>query len=159
MVINLGKYQRIRYPTKTQVEVWFLKRNALSGRKIAKRKDVSPAFISKTLKEANNRIEALLENTAKANKITLELLSAKQGFAKGRSHMFDVTAYITFSPENGVQVWYEHKGDCSSCEELSHCRKILLQEFKERNIKIDNPQLRPTDLGDYLFQKLEEIAK
>jgi hypothetical protein len=159
MLINFGKYQRIRYPTQTQVEVWFLKRNALSGRKIAKQRNVTPAFISRTLKEANKRIKTLLENTAQANKITLDRISAELGFAKGKSHMFDRTAYITFSPENGVQVWYDHKGDCTTCEELTHCRKILLQEFKERNIKIDNPQLRPTNLGDILFQKLEEMVQ
>ncbi|MFX0152659.1 MAG: PCYCGC motif-containing (lipo)protein [Candidatus Hodarchaeota archaeon] len=159
MVTNFGKYHRIRYPTKTQVEIWFLKRNDISGRKIAKQKDVTPAFISKTLKIANKRIKSLLENTAKANKISLNLISAELGFAKGKSHIFNLAAYITFSPENGVQVWYDHKGDCATCEEFTHCRTVLLQEFKERNIKLDNTQLRPTDLGDYLFQKLEDMVK
>jgi len=159
MVTSFGKYQRLKYPTKTQIEVWFLKRNDLSGRKIAKQKEVTPAFISKTLKEANKRVKSLLENAAKANKITLDLISAEQGFAKGKSHMFHLAAYITFSPENGIQVWYDHKGDCATCEEFTRCRNVLLQEFKERNIKLNNPQLRPTDLGDLLFQKLEEKAK
>jgi hypothetical protein len=159
MLTNFGKYHSIKYPTRTQVEIWFLKRNALSGRKIAKQKDVSPAFVSKTLKIANKRIKSLLENTAKTNKISLDLVSAELGFAKGQSRIFNITAYITFSPENGLQVWYNHKGDCATCEEFFHCRTVLLQEFKERNIKLDNAQLQPTDLGDYLFQKLEEMAK
>ncbi len=159
MVTNIGKYYQIKYPTKTQVEIWFLKRNEISGRKIAKQRDVTPAFISKTLKEANKRIKSLLESTAKTNKITLELISAELGFAKGESHIFNLTAYITFSPENGVQVWYEHKGDCVTCDELIHCRTILLKEFKERNIKLENPHLQPTTLGEQLFQKLEELAK
>ncbi|UCE12477.1 MAG: hypothetical protein JSV04_09805 [Candidatus Heimdallarchaeota archaeon] len=159
MVTSFGKYQPLKYPTKTQVEIWFLKRNDLSGRKIAKQKDVTPAFISKTLKEANKRVKSLLGNAAKANKITLDLISAEQGFAKGKSHMFNQTAYITFSPENGIQVWYDHKGECSICEEFEECRKVLLQEFKARNLKLDNPTQRPTDLGELLFKTLEEMVE
>lgn len=159
MVTGFGKYHSLKYPTKTQVEIWFLKRNALSGRKIAKQKDVTPAFISKTLKEANKRIKALLEHTAKSSKISLDLLNPELGFAKGKSQIFNLTAYITFSPENNIQVWYEHKGDCSSCDQFDHCRSVLLQEFKERDIKLDNPHLRPTDLGDFLFRTLEERSK
>ncbi len=158
MVTNLGKYHPLKYPTLIQVEIWFLKRNAISGRKIAKERGVTPAFISKTLKEANKRIKILLKSTAKTNKISLDFISPEHGFAKGRSHMFGIKAYITFSPENGIQVWYVHKGNCSTCEEFSHCRDLLIKEFKERNIKIDNPQLRPTDLGDILLKHLEELA-
>ncbi len=159
MVTSFGKYHGLKYPTSTQVEIWFLKRNALSGRKIAKQKAVTPAFISKTLKEANKRIKVLLESTAKASKITLDLISPELGFARGNSHIFNITAYITFSPENNIQVWYEHKGDCANCEEYTHCRSVLLREIKERNIKLENPQLRPTDLGDLLFRKLEEMVE
>lgn len=159
MLTDLGKYHKLKYPTKTQVEIWFLKRGDLSGRSIASQKDVSPAFISKTLKEANKRIKSLLESTAKANKISLELISDEQGFARGRSHMFDITAYITFSPENGIHVWYDHEGDCVKCHEYAHCRKVLLQEFKERNIRINDPKKRPSDLGNDLFRKIQEMLK
>ena len=158
MLTFLGNYRPIKYPSKTQVEVWFMKRNEIIGAEIAKHKNVTPAFVSKTLKEANKRIKILLEGTAKANKISLDLINEKIGFARGRSHMFELTAYITFSPENGVQVWYDHKGECSSCNEFSRCRKTILLELKERNIKINNPSLRPTDLGEYLFRKLEEMV-
>ena len=136
-----------------------MKRNNISGRKIAKQRNVTPGFISKTLKEANNRIESLLEYSARANKITPELISKELGFIKGKSHMFNCTAFITFSPENGVQVWYDHIGDCVSCDEFTHCKTILLQEFKERNIRLENPQMRPTDMGKLLFKTLEEMVK
>ncbi|UCE12223.1 MAG: hypothetical protein JSV04_08450 [Candidatus Heimdallarchaeota archaeon] len=159
MLTSFNSYRRIRYPTQTQVEIWDLKRNRILGKKIAKQKEISPAFVSKAFVEAKKRIKALLEETARSNKTTLGLIDESIGFAKGYNHTFNVTSYITFSPKNGIQVWYDHEGECVECERYGQCRKIILQEYKERNIKIDNPQLRPTDLGKQLFEILEERAK
>ena len=159
MLTGFDSYRRIRYPTETQVEIWFLKRNKISGKKIAKKKEISPAFVSKAFVEAKKRIRSLLEETARSNKITLSLINETIGFAKGFNHIFNVESYITFSPKNGIQVWYDHKGKCTDCERYGQCRKIILQECKERDIKINNPQLRPTDLGKQLFKILEEQAK
>jgi hypothetical protein len=159
MLTSFDSYRRIRYPTKTQVEIWFLKRNKVLGEEIAKQKEVSPSFVSKAFVEAKKRIKSLLEETAKSNKITLSLINESIGFAKGYNHTFNVESYITFSPINGLQVWYDHVGECTVCERYGQCRKIILQEYKERDIKIDNPQLRPTDLGKRLFKILEEQSK
>ena len=159
MLTGFDSYRRIRYPTETQVEIWFLKRNKISGKKIAKKKEISPAFVSKAFVEAKKRIRSLLEETAKSNKITLSIINESIGFAKGFNHTFNVESYITFSPKNGIQVWYDHEGECTVCERYGQCRKIILQEYKERNIKIVDPQLRPTDLGRHMFRILEEQAK
>jgi len=159
MLTGFDSYRRIRYPTETQVEIWFLKRNKISGKKIAEQKDVSTAFVSKSFVEAKKRIRSLLEETAKSNKITLSLINESIGFASGHSHMFNVKSFITFSPKNGFQVWYDHEGDCVSCERFGQCRKVLLKEFAERNIELNNPHLRPTDLGKQLFTILEENTK
>ena len=159
MLTNFDSYRRIRYPTEKQVEIWFLKRNKISGKKIAEQKDISTAFVSKSFVEAKKRIRSLLEETAKSNKIALSLINESIGFAKGFNHTFNVKAYITFSPKNGIQVWYDHLGECTVCERYGQCRKIILQEYKERNMKIDNPQLRPTDLGKELFELLEKRVK
>ncbi|MHA2105466.1 MAG: hypothetical protein ACW981_18735 [Candidatus Hodarchaeales archaeon] len=148
-----------KYPSEKQLEIWYLNRSQKSGRSIAKQLNVSPAFVSKSLKQGNQRIKVLFENTARSNKIKLDLLDPELGFARGYSHMLDIKAYITFSPTNGIQVWYEDKGDCANCEVFKECRTALLQEFKERNISIANPTLAPTNLGDELFKKLEELSR
>ncbi|MFQ5979623.1 MAG: hypothetical protein ACE5OZ_15960 [Candidatus Heimdallarchaeota archaeon] len=90
------------------------------------------------------------------NKISLDLISEQLGYARGQSHMFDVPAYITFSPKNGVQVWYEDKGECVTCEKYNFCRQVIIQEFKERNLKLETPSLQPTLLVEALIAKLEE---
>ncbi len=149
--------RRVKYPSRKQIDYWSLSRNQFSGREIAAKKDVTPGMVSKTLSEANNRIKALLQNAARMNKITLEVISPELGYARGTSHMFNVAVYITFSPDNGVQVWYDHKGSCVQCERYAFCRDTILQEFKERNIEVENPTLRPTDLVEILLNNLEEM--
>ena len=151
--------RKVKYPTSIQLEIWKLKRSKLKGKEIAKQKNVTPGFVSNSLSEANSRIRGLIENAAHMNKITLDLINEELGFARGLSHMINVKCYITFSPKNGVQVWYEHKGDCVSCEKYVICREILYQEFRERDLAIDNPSMRPTDLVELLFQKLEGMVK
>ena len=136
MLTNIGKYFQLKYPSQAQVEIWFLKRNNLSGRKIAQQRDVTPAFVSKTLKEANKRIESLLKSTAKANKITPEIISPELGFIKGKSHMFNCTAYITFSPQNSIQVWYDHKGNCATCEDFSLCKQFYFRSLKSEILRL-----------------------
>ncbi|MFX1424509.1 MAG: hypothetical protein ACFFB2_19490 [Promethearchaeota archaeon] len=146
-------------PTESQITIWALKRIKLTGREIAERIDVDPGYVSRSIKEANKRIRGMLEEAARMNKIKLVFINSELGIAQGHSHIFNISAHITFSPKNGLQVWYEHKGDCTSCEEFSDCRETLIQEFKERKIKIPNKSLRPTDLSDLLFKKIKEMSE
>jgi transcriptional regulator len=150
--------KKTKFPTDTQIEFWVLNRKKYSGRKIAKEKKVTPAFVSQTLREANERIDTLLRDAAKANKIQLNYVNKESGFARGKSFMLKMTVFITFSPTNGVQVWYKQQGTCVECEVYDECRTSLLQEFKERNLPVDNNTLTPTHLSDKLFDYLEEMV-
>ncbi len=152
-------YQNIKYPSATQVVIWQLKRAQHTGKRIAEQKQISPASVSKFLKEANARVLALLKNAAKMNKIHLELNSARFGFARGYSHVFNVPAYITYSPVNGVNVWYHHEGTCEACDDFTPCRKSLIKEFEERNIEVPDDVIRPTFLAEIIFEKIEKMIK
>lgn len=147
----------LKYPTEKQVEIWHLKRNRLTGNQIAKKKGINAATVSKLLKEANERIMTLLENAARGDKIHLEKIDPQIGYAKGHNYTLDIDAYLTYSPLNGVQIWYDHVGECEKCQEYGQCRMSIFQEFKERGIEIPNQKLRPTNLIDFLFEKLEEL--
>ncbi|MHA2232576.1 MAG: hypothetical protein ACXAB4_08785 [Candidatus Hodarchaeales archaeon] len=154
----------IKYPTKKQVAIWNLRRTQLTkdhrivGKEMAKQLDISPGAVSQFLTEANNRIRAILENAARMNKIRLDLLSPEVGFARGKSLIFKTQTYITYSPVNAVQVWYDHKGDCEGCEEFGDCRRGILQEFKERDLNVPNAALRPTDMVELLVRELEGMV-
>ncbi|MFW9993268.1 MAG: hypothetical protein ACFFD4_14590 [Candidatus Odinarchaeota archaeon] len=152
-------YHNIRYPSTTQAAIWQLKRAQHTGKQIAEQKQISPASVSKNLKEANTRVLALLKNAAKMNKIHLEVTSARLGFARGYSRVFNVPAYITYSPVNGVNVWYHHEGKCEECDDFTPCRKSLINEFEERNIEVPRDVIRPTFLAEILFKKIEVIIR
>jgi hypothetical protein len=142
------------------MEVWILKRNKrMKGNEIAEKKDITTASVSKSLKEANSRIDDLLKNSAKANKIKLEILSPKLGYARGYAPALKLRVYITYSPVNGIQVWYDHQGACEMCEELNGCRHSLLQEFKERSLDVPSKTIRPSDLSALLFTKIEGMLE
>lgn len=148
--------RRIKYPTEKQLKIWELKRNQFEQKEIADKRKVTIGFVSKSLSEANRRIEGLLQNAANGNKISLDVLNGELGYARGKSHMFDIMAYITFSPKNGVQVWYEDKGDCINCEKYAYCREVIQQEFTERNIQLESPSLQPTLLVEKLITEIEK---
>jgi hypothetical protein len=151
--------RKTKYPTDAQLEIWTLNRNNIQGKEIAKLKNVTQAFVSKTLKLTTKRVEDLLVNAAKTNRITLEIIDPVLGFAKGYHHNVKDIVHLTFSPQNGVQVWYEHHGDCVNCDIFDDCRKMLLTEFKERNLKPKNETLAPTNLADELFVNLEALSQ
>ena len=152
--------KRLRYPSDQQLDIWLLKRNKREkGTKIAERKGISTASVSKNLNEANSRIKGLLDNTAKSNKIQLDLISPKLGYARGYSPALKMRIYITYSPVNGIQVWYDHQGECEMCEELNSCRESLIQEFKERNLEVPPETSRPADASALLFKKIEGMLE
>ena len=127
----------------------------MNGKEIADKKKISTASVSKTLKNVNSRIEELLKSAASSNKIKLDILSSKQGYARGYSPPLKIRVYITYSPANGIQLWYDHKGSCEMCEVLNGCRDLLIKEFKEREIEIPHKAIRPSDLSALLFSKIE----
>jgi hypothetical protein len=152
---------KYKFPTQKQIEIWNYNRKNYKGREIAFKESVTPGFVSKTLKEANKRIKDLIILIANSNKIELkeEDIFEEDGYARGYSFVFNIPAKITFSPVNGVQVWYEHKGDCISCTRFDQCRKLIIQELKERDIKIDNTTLEPTILCERLIENIEDRIK
>lgn len=152
--------RRIKYPSQQQAEFWVLRRNDhQTVSEIAKSKKISDAAVSQTLKKATNRIRALLESTARTNKICLEIIAPELGYGRGKSRIFKVKAYITYSPFNGVNVWYDHDSDCGTCEEQDDCQSLIVREYQERKIPVPNENLPPAELSERLFQRLEALLE
>jgi hypothetical protein len=100
-------------------------------------------------KTAEDRILKLLQHTASVNRVQIEHLSTRYGIAKGYCHAQESNTYIFYSPKIGLQIWYEHKGTCGTCEIEVQCTKTLhtLAEEWEIPLPDDKP---PTELGVYL---------
>ena len=128
----------------------------MSVSQIATSLGISRQAVHKGIHTIETKVYKALTSTAKANKIVITEVDARKGVLKGKSPGLETTVYITFSPANGVQVWFKREGNCERCPFLDDCRRILLEEAKERGISLSEEEKRylPTDLAGNLFRRL-----
>ncbi|MBP2144753.1 hypothetical protein J2129_000207 [Methanofollis sp. W23] len=72
-----------------------------------------------------------------------------------RSVPLGVDAVIFVSETHGIQVWYEHEGDCTGCPRHDECMLFLSDFVREMNITL--PENRnPTEVADEIFRTVKE---
>lgn len=141
-----------------QFEFWVLRRNGLPNINIAKHFGVSRQAISRALLSMDKRIEETLLEMARANRIEVEKLDSKKGILFGRSIPFKTSAIIFVSTKHGIQVWYEHEGECGACERYRECIELLWDFAEEMQLKLQSSE-DPTKIADELFGKLREMVE
>lgn len=144
----------LRYPSEKQAVIWLKRRQGIAPSIIAERLNVSRAYVSKSLKQAENRIRLLLEHEANVNRIRLHHISQRHGLAMGYCAAHKTETTITYSPTLGIQVWYDHEGDCDSCSEFSECTKLLDIIAKEWKIPL-SMNAEPNRVAQDLFSKIK----
>ena len=72
-----------------------------------------------------------------------------------KSIPFQTNAYIFVSEKHGMQVWYEHDGDCISCDEFTKCIEFIWDFAAELGIKLEKTQ-DPTKMAEELLAKIRE---
>jgi hypothetical protein len=148
-------FTSFRYPTKKQNLIWLKRRQKTPPSIIAKELGVSRPFVSQAQRIAEQRIKKLLLNAAQVNRVKIHDMSSEYGFAQGFCPATNARTYITYSPDYRVHIWFDHEGDCSSCEEESECARILQGLAKEWNIGLPI-NLPPTKIARTLFDKIIE---
>ncbi len=140
-----------------QFEFWRLRRNGLPNINIARSFNISKQAVSKALITMDERIEKTLLEMARANQIEVESLNSARGILFGRSVPFNVNAIIFISAKHGVQVWYEHEGNCGACARYAQCIELLWDFADEMKLKLEKTD-DPTKLANELFEKLRRLA-
>ncbi len=140
-----------------QFAFWRLRRNGLLNIQIADRFKISRQAVSKALLAMDRKVEETLIEMAQANQIEVERMNAEIGVLFGRSVPFDAAAIVFVSADHGVQVWYEHEGDCGACPRYARCIELLWGYADELGIALEKTD-DPTRLADELFAKLREMA-
>ncbi|KAF5085681.1 hypothetical protein DSECCO2_67410 [anaerobic digester metagenome] len=140
-----------------QFAFWRLRRGGLPNIQIADRFKISRQAVSKALLAMNRKVEETLIEMAQANQIEVERLNAEIGVLFGRSVPFDAAAIVFVSADHGVQVWYEHEGDCGACPRYTRCIELLWGYADELGIALEKTD-DPTRLADELFTKLREMV-
>jgi len=140
-----------------QFAFWRLRRSGLQNVHIADRFRISRQAVSKALLAMDRKVEETLVEMAQANQIEVERLNAGVGVLFGRSVPFDAAAIVFVSADYGVQVWYEHEGDCGACPRYTRCIELLWGYADELGIALEKTD-DPTRLANELFAKLREMV-
>jgi hypothetical protein len=119
---------------------------------------VTRQTVNKAFNVIDSKVAKALLEAAQINKVEIGKLDMEKGFLLGRSKVFGLDTLVTFSDENGIQIWYRGEGRCLECEAVESCREKLLIEAKVRGV---DPQdysevIIPTKLADLLFEKIME---
>ncbi|OLS20430.1 MAG: hypothetical protein ThorAB25_28330 [Candidatus Thorarchaeota archaeon AB_25] len=139
-----------RFPTKRQEFIWLKRRQEIPPSTIARELKVSRALVSKTQRIAEERIERILLHTAATNRINIEHISPRYGFAVGYCPANKSPTYIIYSPALGTQLWFSHGGDCGNCSEQAICEKTIHTLAHEWNLPL--PKGTPaTEAAEELF--------
>ncbi len=139
-----------RFPTKRQEFIWQKRRQEIPPSAIARELKVSRALVSKTQRIAEERIERILLHTASTNRINIQHISPRYGFAVGYCPANKSQTYILYSLALGTQVWFSHGGDCGNCSEQSVCKKTILTLAHEWNLPLTKG-IPATEAAEELF--------
>jgi hypothetical protein len=140
-----------------QFKFWKLRRDGLPNINIARSFNISRQAVSRALISMNKRIEDTLLEMAQSNQIEMVGINAERGILFGHSIPFDAKAIIFVSEKYGMQVWYEHEGDCNACSRYTQCIELLWDFADEMKIKLEKTE-DPTKLAEELFGKLRALV-
>jgi len=138
-----------------QFRFWKMRRRGMSNISIANLIGITRQGVSQALRAIDEKIETSLREMAKANRIQIEKIDVEKGVLFGRSIPFQANAYIFVSEKHGMQVWYEHDGDCISCDEFTKCIEFIWDLAAELGIKLEKTQ-DPTKMAEELLAKIRE---
>lgn len=136
---------------------WTMRRNGVPNITIAQQLGISRQAVSHALRAMDEKIESTLREMAGANQIVIGKINPERGILLGTSVPFSAAAIIFVSQKHGVQVWYEHEGDCGSCQRYTECIELLWDYAAELGIRITKTA-DPTKMADELFAKVKALV-
>ena len=139
-----------------QFGFWKMRRSGASNIRIANLLGISRQAVSRALLLMDEKIEVTLREMAQANQIDVEKINAERGVLIGQSIPFRTAAIIFVSAKHGVQVWYEHNGDCGTCQRYTECIELLWDYATELGIRIEKTT-DPTKMAEELFAKVKAM--
>jgi len=140
-----------------QFAFWKMRRSGTPNITIANLLGISRQAVSKALLVMDGKIESALRDMARSNQIAIDTINAERGILLGRSIPFQTAAIIFVSEKHGVQVWYDHDGDCGTCQRFTECIELLWDYATELGIRIEK-STDPTKMAEELFKKVKAMV-
>ena len=139
-----------------QFRFWKMRRSGMSNVSIAHQIGITRQGVGQALRFMDEKIDASLREMAKANRIQIGKIDLEKGVLFGKSIPFQTNAYIFVSEKHGMQVWYEHDGECGSCDEFTRCIEFIWDFAAELGITIEKTQ-DPTKMAEELLEKIRRL--
>ncbi len=120
----------------------------------------TPAYVSRVLNRAKEKIAKILKEHANSHRLDIETLLDYKGLLIGFDYQTSTQVYIVYTEKLGVIVWYKHDSYagklCPECPKEKDCRETLDIIIQEYNISLraDEKQLCMTDQATAVFNKL-----
>jgi predicted transcriptional regulator len=140
-----------------QFGFWKMRRSGTPNITIANLLGISRQAVSRALLVMDKKIESALRDMAQANQIAIEKINTERGILVGRSIPLQTAAIIFVSDRHGMQVWYEHEGNCGECQRYTECIELLWDYATELDIRIEKTG-DPTKMAEELFTKVKAMA-
>ena len=122
--------------------------------------DWTPAYTSRVLNRARDKITKALQEHAKSHRLDVESLQDYKGLLIGFDYQANAQVYIIYTEADGVVVWYRHDSYagklCPECPKEAECRETLDTIAMEYNIELrpDEASLYMTRQSTAIFNKL-----
>jgi DNA-binding CsgD family transcriptional regulator len=147
---------RWAYLTPRQRHLWGLKLNGLTESEISRREEISRQSVHIILDVAQEKVSQALREAAEINRIEVKHVDFSKGILAGKSLEFGHKVVVTYSPSNGIRIWYAHEDDCEECKLDRSWVKVILEEAQERHIELSEAELRlpPHRLAKLVFSKM-----
>jgi len=140
-----------------QFTFWKMRRSGTPNITIANRLGISRQAVSKAILVMDEKIESALRDMAQSNQITIDTINAERGILLGQSIPFQTAAIIFVSGKHGVQVWYDHDGNCGTCQRYTECIELLWDYATELGFRIEKTA-DPTKMAEELFTKVKALV-
>ena len=120
----------------------------------------SPAYVSRVLNRARDKIAKILGDHADSHRLDIETLLDYKGLLIGYDYQTSTQVYIVYTERLGAVVWYKHDSYagklCPECPKEKECRATLETVVKEYNISLrpDEEKLFMTEQSIAIFNKL-----
>jgi len=120
----------------------------------------TPAYVSRVLNRAREKIAKTLKEHAKSHRLDIETLLDYKGLLIGYDYQTSTQVYIIYTEKFGTVVWYKHDSYagklCPECPKEKECRETLDAILKEHNIMLrtDEEKMCMTNQSTVIFNKL-----
>jgi DNA-binding CsgD family transcriptional regulator len=128
------------YLTDRQLEIWRLLFRGLSKAEVGRRLGITRQGVYDAEKQMLEKVEAALKHVAQVNRLDVNYLDPRKGILHGYHPSTRNRVIVTFSARNGVQTWHYDQPDCGVCRWEDNCRRRLMDEAEERDVKLSEEE-------------------